>query len=89
LLHQLEDQPLELAAACLAYGTGIRAAELRDLMLKDLRLEYGSAKILGKGQKVRTVAVPAYACTRLMATCAGSDHSLRARARRRWCCSPT
>jgi integrase/recombinase XerC len=62
-IQELEDQPREYAAACLAYGAGLRAAELRDLLLKDLNLERGSAKVLGKGQKVRTVAVPAYACT--------------------------
>ena len=64
-LTQLQHLPREHAAACLAYGGGLRADELRGLRLSALDLTRRSARVTGKGGKVRFVALPAYACTAL------------------------
>ena len=64
-LAHLQHLPREYAAACLAYGGGLRAAELRGLKLNALDITRRSARVLGKGGKVRTAALPAYACAAL------------------------
>ena len=64
-LAQLQHLPREYSAACLAYGGGLRAAELRGLILNALDLTRRSARVTGKGGKVRVAALPSYACAAL------------------------
>jgi integrase/recombinase XerD len=45
------------AALELAYASGLRLAELRDLRLEQLRLEAGFINVIGKGNKERVVPV--------------------------------
>jgi integrase/recombinase XerD len=47
----------EQAVLELAYGSGLRLAELRDIRLEQLRLEAGFINVIGKGNKERVVPV--------------------------------
>lgn len=57
------EQPETPASLCdqavleLAYGSGLRLAELRGLRLEDLHLEAGFVRVVGKGNKERVVPV--------------------------------
>jgi integrase/recombinase XerD len=56
-----ERQPRNSAILYCLYGAGIRASELVGLSWKDLtqREEAGQISVFGKGQKTRTILVPA------------------------------
>ena len=46
----------------LAYASGLRLAELRDIRLEQLQLEAGFATVIGKGDKERVVPIGTRAC---------------------------
>jgi site-specific recombinase XerD len=60
LLDQKPEEPMDVrdhAALELLYGAGLRASELCTLKLKDLDLDRGQARVLGKGRKERMTQV--------------------------------
>jgi site-specific recombinase XerD len=60
LLDQKPKEPMDVrdhAALELLYGAGLRASELCTLKLKDLDLDRGQARVLGKGRKERMTQV--------------------------------
>jgi integrase/recombinase XerD len=60
LLDQKPKEPMDVrdhAALELLYGSGLRASELCTLKLKDLDLDRGQARVLGKGRKERITQV--------------------------------
>jgi integrase/recombinase XerC len=60
LLDQKPKEPMDVrdhAALELLYGSGLRASELCSLKLKDLDLDRGQARVLGKGRKERITQV--------------------------------
>jgi integrase/recombinase XerC len=60
LLDHKSKDPLDLrdlAAMELLYGSGMRASELCTLRLRDLDLDRGQARVLGKGRKERITQV--------------------------------
>jgi integrase/recombinase XerC len=62
LLDQDPTEPLDVrdhAAMELLYGSGLRASELCTLRLRDLDLERGQARVLGKGRKERVTQIGA------------------------------
>jgi integrase/recombinase XerD len=65
------ETPITPASLCdqavleLAYGSGLRLAELRNIRLEQLRLEAGFINVIGKGNKERVVPVGSKAITAL------------------------
>jgi integrase/recombinase XerD len=62
----------DVAILELLYASGLRASELCDLKLRDVNLQVGCVRVLGKGMKERVVPLgqaALEACTRYLAEC--------------------
>ena len=63
----------------LMYGTGLRVSELVNLKLRDVDLTQGLLRVLGKGDKLRSVPIGEVASDALKAYLATTRHELLAR----------
>ena len=83
----------DVAIIELLYASGLRATELCDVKLRDVNLQVGCVRVLGKGMKERVVPLgnaAAEACTNYLSRCRakldrrGSDRFFSLAAANRW-----
>ena len=72
----------------LAYGSGLRLAELRDIRLEQLHLEAGFINVIGKGNKARVVPIGRKAIQALQRYLEAGRQTLSRHGRRPTCFSP-